>query len=246
MTLAQSHAQICGLVPEQHDPRFFAQHLAAYAFAKPLVQGRRVLEVGFGEGYGADFLAESARELVAIDVVAGNIPRAATKYRRNNLRFQHMDGSTLEFADASFDVVCSFQVIEHVPEPLLPTYAAEIFRVLRPEGVACISTLNLAHNMKPGQPYEKLIYHEKEFVAAELQALLAMAFPKVELLGVHLTWKHRVFQRLKRWGLDRFGPARVNPVARFFAAATVRDFVVTRDVSPAALDLIALCRKPSA
>ncbi|MBI3087509.1 MAG: class I SAM-dependent methyltransferase [Candidatus Omnitrophica bacterium] len=243
MTQAQADANLCGLIPEENDPRFVAQHLSAYAFTRPYAAGKRVLEVGFGEGYGTASLAEVAQEVVGIELAPGNIPRAQAKYPRPNLRFLQMDATRLEFADGSFDAACSFQVIEHIPEPQLLTYASEIFRVLRPAGVCVISTLNLAHNMKPGQPYQKLIYHEKEFTAPDLQVLLSQVFPVVELYGLHLTPRHRLYQRLKKWGLDRLGPSPLNPVARFYGRASVADFRVTRNVSPAALDLYALCRK---
>ena len=242
MTLAQDQAHVCGVVPHEHDPQFVAQHMSAYIFAQPLAAGRRVLEIGFGSGYGTAYLAQTAREVIGIDMAPGNIPRAAAAYPKANLRFLQMDATRLGFASASFDLVCSFQVIEHIPEPRLPAYCAEICRVLRPDGVACISTLNLAHNMKPGKRYEKLLYHEKEFTAPELQRLLEQAFAEVQLRGLHPTVKHRVCRRLKKWGLDRLGPALFNPIARFYQHASPKDFVVTSDISPSALDLFALCR----
>ncbi len=103
MTQAQSDAEQCGLIPEENNSWFFAQHLSAYAFARPRVSGSRVLEVGFGDGYGAAYLAEAAREVVAVDVTAGNIPRARSKYPRPNLSFQEFDGLRLPFPDASGD-----------------------------------------------------------------------------------------------------------------------------------------------
>lgn len=168
MTRAQEEAYVCGIVPEEHDPKFVAQHASAYAFTRPFAVGKRVLEAGFGDGYGSYGLAEIASEVIGIELAPGNIPRAQQKYQRPNLRFMQMDATRLEFPDASFDVICSFQVIEHIPEPKLPVYAGELLRVLRPGGAAIISTLNLAHNMKPGKPYQKLEFHEKEFVASEL------------------------------------------------------------------------------
>jgi ubiquinone/menaquinone biosynthesis C-methylase UbiE len=243
MTRAQTEAYCCGIAPEENDPQFVAQHLSACHFARRFAKGKRVLEVGFGEGYGASYLAEIAREVIGIDLAPGNIARASAKYRRANLYFQQMDATRLSFPEESFDVVCSFQVIEHIPEPQLLAYLAELARVLRSDGLACLSTLNLAHNMKPGRPYEKLVYHEKEFTAPELAQLLQQVFPKTQLYGLHRTMRHEAYQRLKKWGLERFGPRRLNPVARFYERVSVRDFAVSKDVSQAALDLIAVCRK---
>ena len=243
MTQAQTEAYECGLVPEHSDARFISQHLAAYAFARQLVPGKRVLEIGFGDGYGSHYLAEIAKDVTGIDMAPGNIPRAQEKYPRANLRFLHMQGTKLGFPDGSFDVVGSFQVIEHIPEPQLMDHLHEVSRVLSPQGIYCLSTLNLDHNMKPGKPYEKLCYHEKEFTAPELQRLLARAFPIVELHGLYLTQRHRLYQRLKKWGLNRLGPASLNPVARFYDNVTVEAFRTRPRVSKAALDLIAVCRK---
>lgn len=56
-------------------------------------------------------------------------------------------GQPLPFADASFDVIHSNQVIEHLPRTDL--FLREVRRVLKPDGYAVISTNNLAswHNV---------------------------------------------------------------------------------------------------
>ena len=241
MTQAQADAHVCGLIPEHNDPRFVAQHLAAYAFARRLAAGKRVLEIGFGEGYGSNYLAEAAAEVVGVDLAPGNIPRAKSKYPRANLQFLHMEGTKLDFPDGSFDLVGSFQVIEHIPESQLGDHLKEVRRVLRPNGACCLSTLNLEHNMKPGKPYQKLCYHEKEFTGPELRTLLEQYFPFVELHGLYLTLPHQVVLRLKKWGMNRIGPAHLNPVARFYAQVSVDDFMTKPHVTREALDLIAVC-----
>lgn len=191
------------IVPERTDPAFFAQHLAAYDFARRFAQERRVLEIGFGDGYGANYLAQVAREVKAVDVSPANVQRAAAKYPRPNLQFRATDGLSLPFPDGSFDLVGAFQVIEHIPEAKLVAFLREIARVLAPGGLVCLSTLNLEHNQKAGRPYEKLHVHEKEFTAPELEALLKQVFPAVDLYGLYPSLAHRLAQRLKKWGLMR-------------------------------------------
>ena len=243
MTQAQANAYECGIIPEETDARFLSQHLAAYTFTRQFVYGKRVLEIGFGDGFGLNYLAEVAKDATGIDLAPGNIPRARAKYPRANLHFLQMEGTRLDFPDGSFDVIGSFQVIEHIPEPQLPNYLMEIRRVLTPDGVYCLSTLNLAHNMKPGQSYNKLCYHEKEFTGPQLRQLLERFFPHVELHGLYLTGKHRLYLRLKRWGFMKWGPARLNPIARFYDRMSVDAFTTKPSTSRAALDLIAVCRK---
>ena len=243
MTQAQAEAYLCGIDPDKDDARFVSQHRAAYAFTRRFVAGKRVLEIGFGDGYGSNDLAEVAREVVGIDLAPGNIPRAQAKYPRANLRFLHMSAPPLAFQDGAFDVVASFQLIEHIPEPELVPFLSEIARVLAPDGLYCLSTLNLEHNRKPGRPYEKLCLHEKEFTGPELRALLERVFPYVELHGLYLTPQHRLCQRLKRWGLMTWGPRRLNPVARFYDGMSTEAYRTKPGISRAALDLFAVCRQ---
>ena len=233
MTQAQSDTEQCGLIPEENNPWFFAQHLSAYAFARPEAAGKKVLEVGFGDGYGAAYLAEQAREVTAVDVVAGNIPRARAKYPRHNLAFREFDGRKLPFPDGSFDLACTFQVIEHIPEPQILPWVKELHRVLQSGGRLFVSTLNLDHARKPGKPYEKLVYHEKEFTAPGLEELLRQAFPRVSLYGLHPSPAHKAFRRLKKWGLRVDG---------YFRRVTFHDYVVTPRTS-ACWDLIAVCER---
>lgn len=232
MTQAQAEAERCGLIPEEVSAEFYAQHLSAYAFTGPRVAGQRVLEVGFGDGYGSAFLARTAADVQAVDVVEGNIPLARKKYPLPNLTFHHFDGLHIPFPDGAFDAAGTFQVIEHVPEHHLAPWLAEIRRVLKPGGRLYVSTLNLEHARKPGKPYQKLIYHEKEFTAPELRDLLGQLFPRVEMLGLHPSLKHRFFRRLKKWGWR---------VESFYSRMTPADFVVRGAGVSRSLDLIAVC-----
>src|SRR3712207_6038224 len=93
----------------------FQQHAARYQFIRDTVRGKRVLDMGCGDGYGCDYLAQHASSVVGIDISQETIVQAQTRYQRPNLTFTTMDSTNLSFPAAHFDVVCSFEVIEHVP-----------------------------------------------------------------------------------------------------------------------------------
>jgi ubiquinone/menaquinone biosynthesis C-methylase UbiE len=57
-----------------------------------------------------------------------------------NCTFRDYDGTTLPFADASFDLAIAIEVIEHVADK--PGLIAEIWRVLRPGGRVFLTTPN--------------------------------------------------------------------------------------------------------
>lgn len=222
------------IIPEAVSPKFFAEHLKAYEFIKDSAKGKKVLEVGCGDGYGAAYLARVASEVTAVDYDQGVVAAALAKYGRANLKFLPMDAGALRFEDNSFDIVCSFQVIEHIPEAAIGRYLSEINRVLRPQGAFYLSTLNLEQAVKSPKTYEKNPAHCKEFVLAELKGLLLSEFASVEIYGLHLTPKHRFYQRLKKIGL---------PVKRFYESITTADFQVTSGNLRRCVSFICVCRK---
>ncbi len=103
--------------------------------------GGRVLDAGCGGGGMPLSLAEEARSVVGIDPAerfqdAG--VRLARERHVHNLHFALGDGMALPFRDASFDLVLSHAVIEHVADA--PMYLRECARVLAPGGHVYLST----------------------------------------------------------------------------------------------------------
>lgn len=228
---------------ERHDSALLMSHLCAYRLTGRLAADKHLLEIGFGTGYGAYYLAHLARHVTAIDVDAGLVAQAGRLFRRDNLQYAAMPGTQLAFPDHAFDVVGTFQVIEHIPEPALPTFLREIARVLTAGGTLVVSTLNLEHNLKQGKTaYRKAPFHEKEFRPEEFRALLTSVFPSVEVYGLYPRVRYRVMRRLKKWGLHRVGPRAWNPVTRFYQRLSTDDHVLRRRITHQAIDLIGICR----
>lgn len=95
---------------------------------QPFVDGRDVLEVGCGTGLILGRVAQRAATAWGIDLSPGMLATA----RQRGLNVVLGSATQLPFADASFDLVCSFKVLAHVPD--IRAALSEIARVTRPGG----------------------------------------------------------------------------------------------------------------
>jgi len=105
------------------------------------VAGSKVLDAGCGAGGTALSLAEEARFVAGLDIdarFAGTGTRLQAEKAVKAAGFVKGDGVRLPFADRSFDLVLSHEVIEHIYEG--PGYLRDLSRVLRPGGVLYLST----------------------------------------------------------------------------------------------------------
>jgi len=114
--------------------------IAALERAGVALRGR-VLDAGCGGGGTAVSLAEESAFAVGLDLDArfqGTGTRLLGERGVRNAAFVQGDGGRLPFRAASFDVVFSHSVIEHVSSAR--DYLAECHRVLRPGGILYLST----------------------------------------------------------------------------------------------------------
>jgi SAM-dependent methyltransferase len=150
------------------------EHWHRYHFALPLVAGRDVLDIACGEGYGSALLARRAASVVGADVSFEAVEHARSRYAAiPNLRFRQADCAALPFADASFDVVVSFETLEHVAAQ--EAFLDEVKRVLRPGGLVVLSCPNKAeYTDRRGAINE---FHVRELYRDELERLVAARFP---------------------------------------------------------------------
>lgn len=116
------------------------EHWHRYAFALALVENKKVLDAACGEGFGATLLATRAAEVTALDIDAASIEHARQRYGANeNVLFQQADVTRLDaYAEASFDVIVSFETLEHVMDH--EHMLAGFVRLLKPDGILLIST----------------------------------------------------------------------------------------------------------
>lgn len=146
----------------------------AYVIAKDYVKGE-LLEVGCGEGRGVGLLEPLVSHYTAIDKIESAINMLKAKHPgatflvSNIPPFQHLPDNT-------FDSVVSFQVIEHIRDDAY--FLREIHRVLKPGGIALVTTPNRRLSLTRNP------WHIREYLAEELRALASRVFGEVIMKGI--------------------------------------------------------------
>ena len=103
-------------------------------------RGSRILDMGCGNGLSSYMLSESGHWVIGSDISAFFLSDSA-HLQNDRLRYQACDALDLPFADGSFDVVCSTELIEHVIDA--PGTLLEMMRVLKDGGILVITGPNL-------------------------------------------------------------------------------------------------------
>jgi len=257
--------------PERFDTReeylLYLRHAFAYEYGKSRLQpGDEVLEIGSGEGYGTNLLAQVAGRVVGLDIDKTTVAHATQKYGSDKALFSLYDGTRIPFGDNTFNVAVSFQVIEHVHDDA--GHVAQVRRILKPGGIFVLTTPNRNYRLKPGQkPWNR--FHVREYDPQELEVTLRRSFLDVSVWGICGSDEVQAIEEARvAWAL-RGGPlsaarrALPEPV-KVFAGATLAflrravsgrsskqsfvgaysldDFHVVKEHVEDSLDLLAICR----
>jgi len=156
------------------------EHLQRYLSVQDIVAGKRVLDVASGAGYGTALLAERAAWVCGTDIDYETVAFAKNNYKAKNLEYCQGSLVALPFPTASFDVVVSFETIEHIPDNLHKKFLDEVIRVLAPDGFLVISTPD-KHIYSELADY-KNEFHLKEYYRQEFNDFLRQFFHNVTLL----------------------------------------------------------------
>jgi 2-polyprenyl-3-methyl-5-hydroxy-6-metoxy-1,4-benzoquinol methylase len=148
------------------------EHLHRYAIATALCKDKDVLDIASGEGYGSNMLSKFAKTVSGVDVDKAAVLHSQKKYVADNLKFKEGSVTAIPFEENSFDLVVSFETLEHISEH--ETMLQEIKRVLRPNGTIIISTPNKKDYSD--EPNYNNKFHLKELYLDEFDLLLEKYF----------------------------------------------------------------------
>ena len=176
-------------------------------------QRGHLLDVACGPGVVTAAIAPGARSVMAFDATAAMLDKARTRCAKAglaNVAFERGDAEHLPFADGRFDGAVTRLAIHHFADP--PCALAEMFRVLRPGGIAVVVDVVSSEDRAESDLHNAIERlrdpsHVRMLPASELDAAVVGA--GFALLG-HDTWD--MPREFDEWAAIANDTARVEPL----------------------------------
>lgn len=105
-------------------------------FTRRLPDGARLLDAGCGAGEPVTRLLAGRFDVTGVDIAEAQIELA--RQLVPSAHFICADMTTLDFPDETFDGICSYYAIIHVPRREHPAQLANFHRMLKPSGLALL------------------------------------------------------------------------------------------------------------
>ncbi len=200
-------------------------HRQRYEFASRFVKGKRVLNVGCGPGYAEEILLKYEPEkIVSIDYDKNLIKVLNDKNRNAKVFYKELNAEQLQNIEEKFDLIISFENIEHLPDPVKFLQALQY--VIHPEAVLLISTPNALHySRKPGGEY-KNPFHIQEWIFSEFVALLTPYTKSLQTMGQVVNVQEHAFEVIENSlrSIDSFWLIRLEKYIRRLMKYPVPEF----------------------
>ena len=173
------------------------EHVIRYMFASQFVKSKVVLDSGCGTGYGSHLLLQKgAKKVIGTDISNDAVEYCKEKYPEENLEFKVDDCTKSNFEDKIFDVIVSFEVIEHLKDAGL--FLNEVKRLLKSDGTFIVSTPN-KRTYDTENPF-----HIHEFYEGEFRSFLQEKFRHVSIFYQDYPSTLAIYKSGKKKGIQEF------------------------------------------
>lgn len=200
-----------------------------YDFAATRARGLRVLDCASGAGFGSWLIgAAGAAHVVGVDNNESAIAWSRQHFSTTNVEF--FCGLASEFpSEHPFDLVVSFETIEHIPVAGVGEFVASLSAHLKPKGVLILSTpLNFGRERL--RPLNR--FHAREYNDVELEEALAPHFVIEERFGQHSTASNQLAALKRAPGFGELIRAGVHRVVPSALRARIRALLASRSSGP--------------
>jgi 2-polyprenyl-6-hydroxyphenyl methylase / 3-demethylubiquinone-9 3-methyltransferase len=100
----------------------------------------KILDMGCGAGFLTHDMAKLGHEVVGIDLSEESLQVAEKLDETGRIKYLQADVTKIPFPEASFDVVCAMDLLEHIENP--KAVVQEAARLLKPDGLFFFHTFN--------------------------------------------------------------------------------------------------------
>ena len=186
--------------------------------------GRTLLDLGCGIGGYSFRLQKMGFAVQAID----RNPEYVRLSRAIGVQAQEARGERLPFDDQSFDTVFLVEVLEHIPDEVIPSLLQEAKRIARKNVLFTVPDCTqfsrlMEHRFMHG--HFMAVDHVQFFTVKTLSALLEQFFPKVSVEQGDPLYPHRFLPPVVRRPLSlfyRLGFVHADIYSRLYAEAKIR------------------------
>jgi 2-polyprenyl-3-methyl-5-hydroxy-6-metoxy-1,4-benzoquinol methylase len=172
---------------------FGVEHQQRYEFFTSYYNGRKVLDAACGSGYGSYHIANSgAKSVLGVDISSQSVANAKSKYVNPNLSYKNADCSDLRVLNEKFDLIVSFETLEHLNDPR--QFIKSAAEILNPGGYFICSTPNKMRLSGAGYINQ---YHLNELSYDEFLEAMSQSFEVTDNLHQTETLQYLRYMELK-------------------------------------------------
>jgi 2-polyprenyl-3-methyl-5-hydroxy-6-metoxy-1,4-benzoquinol methylase len=154
---------------------YYQEHCQRYDTFGSICKGKQVLDAACGIGYGSKILADhGASSVCGLDISEDAVNYASEHFKTPAIQFRVGDCETLELLNMTFEIVISFETIEHLKHPEKLVEGA--YHVLRENGVFVCSTPNILRHSLCEKQEAKNPYHPSEMSFEDFKSLFSKFF----------------------------------------------------------------------
>ena len=175
----------------------YRDHKQRYEFALNYIKDKKVADIACGVGYGTYLMAKVAKEVHGFDISKDALEHAMKNFSSFNNNFYHAD----EMSQFTYDVIVSFETIEHMSEIEGDLFLNRIGKSLVKDGLLIISTpINKYEKKDHVTPYHVREYSDEEFP----KKLKHNGFEILEMYGQGSKYHQVLFGKSENSGFSFF------------------------------------------
>lgn len=160
---------------------YSGDHIQRYIYFKDFYKEKNILDAACGSGYGCEIMIKNyAKRVVGIDINDAIIRKNIKTYQYPNLEFLNIPCENINQLESKFDIITSFETIEHLKEPKV--FIQYAYDLLVDNGILIISTPNVKRFKESNQSNIQNHYHLHEFSLDELKDILMNCHFKIKTI----------------------------------------------------------------